>query len=152
MIRLIFSSLMLAVLTSYCFAGGDTNTYGKKLTVKKATAIKSITADSEKYEGKKVLVSGKVANVCKGRGCWVETTNPEGDKIICKSLDESVTVPTDCEGRVIQVQGRVKFDKQASGKSEMKKHEGMPELACPAPKILVSMEGAAFVNEPRSAE
>ena len=147
--RILSTGLLFAVLTSFCFAGDGTNSnaYGQRLTVKRATAIKSITADPEKYVGKKVLVSGKVARVCKGRGCWVEVANPDGDSIICKSLDESVTVPTDCEGRFIQVQGKVRIDKQASGKFEMKKHEGLAEHACPAPKVLVSLEGASFLNE-----
>jgi hypothetical protein len=151
--RVIFTGLLFAVLTSFCFAGdgSNTNVYGQRLTVKRATAIKSITADPEKYVGKKVLVSGKVARVCKGRGCWVEVANPDGDSIICKSLDESVMVPTDCEGRFIQVQGKVKIDKQASGKFEMKKHEGLAEHACPAPKVLVSLDGASFLNEAPSA-
>jgi hypothetical protein len=152
--RVLFTCLVLIVLTSCCFAGGGTNlkVYGKNPTLKKATAIKSITADPEQYADKEVLVSGKVASVCKGRGCWVEVTDPDGNAIICRSLDESVTVPMDCEGRSIRVQGKVKFDKKASGKSEMKKHEGMAEHACPAPKVLVSMEGALFLSEPRSVK
>ena len=152
--RVLLTCLVLTVLTSCCFAGGGTNTkvYGKNPTIKKATSIKSITADPEQYTDKEILVSGKVASVCKGRGCWVEVTDPDGNSIICRSLDESVTVPMDCEGRSIQVQGKVKFDKKASGKSEMKKHEGMAEHACPAPKVLVSMEGALFLSESRGVK
>jgi len=152
--RVLSTCFVLTVLTSCCFVGSDTNTkvYGKNPTINKATAIKSIIADPEQYADKEVLVSGKVASVCKGRGCWVEVMDPDGDAIICRSLDESVTVPMDCEGRSIQVQGQVKFDKIASGKSELKKHEGMAEHACPAPKVLVSMEGALFPRESPSVK
>jgi hypothetical protein len=140
-------------MASLCFAEGESKTkvYGKEITLKEATPIKSINSDPQQYVDKEVLIAGKVVAVCKGMGCWVEVMTPDSQKIICRSLDESVTVPKDCEGRFIQVQGKVKFDKKASGKAEMKAHEGMAAHACPAPKVLVCMEGASFLNVPATS-
>ena len=150
MSRVFYACLMLVMCASLCLAEGEAKakTHHKNLTLKEATSIKSITAEPQTFVGKEVLVSGKVTSVCKGSGCWVEVENADGEKIICKSLDESVTVPKDCEGKFIQVQGKVKEDKKASGKAEMKKEPGMAEHACPAPKLLVSMESYAFIDAP----
>jgi hypothetical protein len=150
MSRVLYACLMLVVCASLSFAEGQAKppktTFGKKITVKEVTSLKTIKADADKMVGKPVLVSGKVVNVCKGKGCWVEIMNPDSETIICKSLDESVTVPKDCEGRMIEVQGKVKLDKKASGKAEMKKEGEGEAHACPAPKMFVTMEGVKFLD------
>lgn len=135
------------VLINVCFAGSEaaTKVYGKAPTVTEVTAISALQAEPTKYTDQTVLLSGKIVDVCKGSGCWVEVEAADSSRIICKSLDESVLFPKDVVGRTIQVQGKVMFDAKAPG-MKMAKHEGGEAHACPAPKVLLSIEGATVAS------
>ena len=50
---------------------------GEELTLKETTSISSILANPEKFIDQKVMVEGKVLDVCKKRGCWMTIA---GDK------------------------------------------------------------------------
>jgi hypothetical protein len=88
-------------------------------------------------------VTGTVVDMCRHKGCWVEIMNPDSSHIICKSLDESVVFSKDCLGQQIALQGKLIFDAKAKNTVEAKKEAAdAPAHACPAPKVLVSIEGA----------
>jgi hypothetical protein len=146
MLRIVSAIVLVFVAASLCFATEAVpKTYGKKIEIKETTSVNSINSEPNKYVDKEVLVTGKVSRVCKGMGCWIEVES-DSSKIICRSLDESILVPKDCEGRAVRVMGKVKFDKKASGKDAMKKEGDGPVHACPAPKVFVSTSGIELAD------
>lgn len=144
-----FRYVVVVAIIAFCFtlsfaadAAPSAKTFGKEITLKEATPISKLNAEPAKYVDKDVLVAGRVVSVCQGSGCWVELEAADSSRIICKSMDESVHFPKGCVGSAVQVQGKVLYDAKASGKAEMRKEEGMPVHACPAPKVKVSIHGA----------
>jgi hypothetical protein len=82
----------------------------------------------------------------------VEIESPDSSRIICKSLDESVTFPKNVVGKMISLQGKVMVDTKAPG-TVTEKNEGGEAHACPAPQVLISIEGAtvAAMTAPAAA-
>ena len=145
--RLILATLLTSTLIA-AFAWADTGeskTYGKAPTLSEPTGIAVVQAEPTKYIDQTVLVIGKIVDVCKGAGCWVEVEAADSSRIICKSLDESVLFPKDVVGKTISLQGKVKYDGKAPG-MVMEKHEGGEAHACPQPKVLISIEGATVAS------
>jgi hypothetical protein len=143
--RLLLSSLVLLVASNFCAAESKDKLYGKAPTVKEPTAISALNAEPTKYKDQTVLLSGKIVDVCKGVGCWVEVESADSARVICRSLDESIHFPKDVVGKIIQVQGKVLYDVKAPG-TKTEKHEGGVAHACPAPQVLVSIEGATVAD------
>ena len=139
--RVIMSVLVSLFFIGSCLAEPVTKTYGKAPSVKEPTAISALKTEPVKYKDQTVLVTGKIVDVCQYRGCWLEIEAADSARIICKSLDESVRFPKDVVGKTIQLQGKVLYDTKASDKVTEKK-EGGEAHACPAPQVLVSIEGA----------
>jgi hypothetical protein len=136
--------LGITLLTSLVFAAdATTKTFGKTPTITEATPVAKLIGQPQKFVDQNVLVAGTVVDMCRHKGCWVEIMNPDSSRIICKSLDESVVFSKDCLGQQIALQGKVIFDSKAKGTMEAKKEAAdAPAHACPAPKVLVSIEGA----------
>lgn len=83
-------------------------TYGKEITLTKQTKISEILETPEKYDGKQVLISGTVVEVCPKRGCWI---NLAGDKefqqIQVKVKDGEIVFPLSAKGSQALVEGIV---------------------------------------------
>jgi hypothetical protein len=151
MFRFVAVATLVVLITGLCWA--DTTavkTFGKAPTITEATPIAGLQKEPAKYVDKSVLVSGRVVDMCRHKGCWVEIESPDSTRIICRSLDESVAFPKDCLGQNIRLQGKVLFDEKASGKKE-EKTEGVPHT-CPAPKLMVSIEGATVEFAPPTTD
>jgi hypothetical protein len=87
---------------------GDGSALGKKITLKEVTPIAEILASPEKYDGRQVLVEGKVGDVCKKMGCWMMLTGPGTDESIrIKVKDGEIVFPQDARGKVARAQGVV---------------------------------------------
>jgi hypothetical protein len=121
-----------------------------------ATPIAKIVAEPTAYADKDVVVAGKVLKVCKGAGCWVELEGADKGTIICKSMDETILFPKDCEGKTVEVHGKLHYDAKASGEPNMVSHkEGEAAHACPAPKAMVAITSAKLEGvtvAPQAAE
>ena len=142
---------MLVMVFVLAFAvtafGGEiaTKTYGKAPTVTDPTAISMVKSTPDNYKDQTVLVTGKIVDVCKHAGCWVEIEAADSARVICKSLDESVRFPKDVVGKTIALQGKVMYDSKAPG-TVAEKHEGGEAHACPAPQVLISIDGATVAD------
>jgi hypothetical protein len=120
--------------------------FGTALTLTDPTQLASLVETPENFVDKQVLVEGTVSGVCKGMGCWVEVKAADGASIIARSLDHSVTVPKDCEGRHVKVQGL--FQAMGPPPEEIEKHEGeghegeegVEPHECPKPTYILSMD------------
>lgn len=115
--------------------------FGAAVTLTEPTKLASLVETPQDFVEKQVMVEGTVSGVCKGMGCWVEVKGADGASIIARSLDHSVTVPKDCEGRRVKVQGL--FQAMGPPPEEQTKHEGeegMEPHECPAPTYVLSMD------------
>jgi hypothetical protein len=136
--------IILVLVAGIVFAEATTKTFGKPVTLKESNLISKLNTEPDSFKDKPVMVTGKIVDMCAHSGCWVEVLAPDSSRIICKSMDESVHFTKDCLGQIVQVQGKLMFDAKAKNATEVKKHEGEGEAhACPAPKVMVSLEGAA---------
>jgi hypothetical protein len=102
-------ALLIPLLLYATFAtAGEGKVYGKKVTLKEVTPVADILGNPEKYDGKQVLVEGKVGDVCKKMGCWMMLTG-EGkvESIRVKVKDGEIVFPQDARGRMARVQGVV---------------------------------------------
>ncbi len=87
---------------------GEGKVYGKKVTLKEVTPVADILGNPEKYDGKQVLVEGKVGDVCKKMGCWMMLTGEgKGESIRVKVKDGEIVFPQDARGRMARAQGVV---------------------------------------------
>ena len=121
-------------------AAPQTKTFGKTPRLTESVAISKLNTAPEELVNKKVLLTGKIVDMCRHSGCWVEIEAADSSRIICKSLDESIHFTTDCIGKEVSLQGKLMYDGKAPGAE--KKGEGEAAHSCPAPKVLVSIEGA----------
>lgn len=135
-------------------AGKDV--FGAPVALAAATPIAKLNASPKTFLDKRVRIEGTVAAVCKGRGCWVEVKEKEGVTLIARSLEHDVTVPKDCEGRPIIVEGRfIAFTPPAEAAADAAAHEhgeehaeGEKPHACPTPTYLVTMEAVELGRAP----
>lgn len=121
--------------------------FGTALTLTEPTQLASLVETPENFVDKQVLVEGTVTGVCKGMGCWVEVKAADGASIIARSLDHSVSVPKDCEGRRVKVQGLFQAmgpppaeKEEVEGEGHHEGEEGVEPHECPAPTYILSMD------------
>ena len=109
--------------------------YGKKVTLKNKTKIVDILNSPAEFEGKKVLIEGKIADVCENKGCWIEVTDSEDNTIKVKVEDGEIVFPTEAEGKTALVEGKVySLNAESAGCSGHKEESEMKTPACCAGK------------------
>lgn len=96
-------ALTLPVLADDAPAG----VYGEAPTLQDVTPIADIVADPAAFEGKEVLVEGKVHGVCAMAGCWMELTDADGHEIRIKVDDGVIVFPKEAVGVNAAAQGTV---------------------------------------------
>jgi hypothetical protein len=101
--------ITIVLLFSGClFAQTDDGKYGSEITLKEKTNISDILNSPEEYLDKDVLVEGKVLDVCKMMGCWMELeSDVEGEKIKVKVKDGDIIFPVEAKGQTALVEGTV---------------------------------------------
>ncbi|MBI3587239.1 MAG: DUF4920 domain-containing protein [Ignavibacteriales bacterium] len=123
-IRVIVLLSMVFFVLSVVFAGGEKK-YGKGLTLKRSTKISEILTHPEKFNGKKVLVEGKIVDVCEKAGCWIKIAGEKESEVIQFKVDDDVIVfPVTEKGKMATAEGKV-FTKKYSKEEliEKAKHE-----------------------------
>lgn len=116
----IFAVLFVLAITLTTKAGEEK--YGKQITLEEKTSVSAILANPEKYNGKTVLVEGKVLAVCQNMGCWIEISGEkENEKIMIKVEDGVIVFPKDAKGKTALVEGTVA---EVLPKAEAEEHEG----------------------------
>jgi len=80
--------------------------YGKELTMKKETKIRDILKRPDSFEGKMVLVKGKITGVCDKQGCWIDIVgNMKDSKIRGKVNDGEIVFPLEAIGKTAKIEG-----------------------------------------------
>jgi hypothetical protein len=82
--------------------------YGKGITLKETTPWSQIMENPEQYEGKEVLLTGTVVEVCPKRGCWIDlSTDKDFEKVKVKVKDGEIVFPLSAKGSEALVEGVV---------------------------------------------
>lgn len=80
--------------------------FGKPLSNAASLPVGEVLAQSDKWDGKSVKVTGTVTKVCQAKGCWFEVAQDgQARGVRIKSADYSIFVPMDCAGRTATVEG-----------------------------------------------
>ena len=101
---LLFFCLLSFPLLSAKDAG--TRTFGKPLSIKKALSLQQALQPPAKYQDQKVLVEGKISDVCQMKGCWLMLSDSER-AIRITFEGYSFFVPKDSRGKSVRAQGRL---------------------------------------------
>lgn len=100
--------LVVLLLVAFTFSTAANLKLGKQITLKDKSSVSKILKDPAKFEGKTVLVEGKILDVCQESGCWIEVAGEkEGEKIKVKVKDGEIVFPKDSKGKTVKVQGIV---------------------------------------------
>jgi hypothetical protein len=83
--------------------------YGDALTGAPRVEIAAILASPSAYEGRIVQVAGKVRDVCKNMGCWMEIEDDSGSAIQVKVDDGVIVFPVDSVGHLAAAEGKVEI-------------------------------------------
>lgn len=80
--------------------------YGKKISLKEKTKISTIIENPEKYDGKRILIEGKIVDVCETRGCWIKIAGEKDFQSIKFKVEDGVIIfPLDSKGKKILAEG-----------------------------------------------
>lgn len=133
-----------------------TETFGEPISLRKPTRVSKILAQPESYLGQRVLVRGKVLEVCPNKGCWIDIDSDAPDeKIQVKVEDDIIVFPQTLKGQTVLVEGVVeKLQLSKEQALAMRKHEAEEYGKEFDPQIEVTEEtiyrikgmGAAVVN------
>jgi hypothetical protein len=118
--------------------------FGAPITVAKPADIDKLASNPASFEGQALLLEGTVKEVCQGKGCWVEVMAPSGTSFMARSLDHSILLPKDCQGRKIMVQGILVTTPE---KEEDHEAHGQEGHECPAPRFVVSTKAVRLAAE-----
>jgi hypothetical protein len=97
---------LLAVLCACASVQGGSEVVreGAPVSSGPAVAAAEVLRSPELYEGKTVVVEGRIAEVCKVKGCWMVLGDRERWMRVTFK-DYGFFVPKDCEGAVARVEG-----------------------------------------------
>ena len=103
------SVLIIALLAVVSLANANEwKSFGAGVSLTETTKISDILSQPEKYVGQKVLVEGRVVDVCKKRGCWMEiASDKEFQTIKVKVNDGEIVFPLEGKGHQTLVEGTV---------------------------------------------
>lgn len=101
-----FVFLLMILFSTYLF--GQTENYGREISLTEKTKISEILATPDKYMGKDVLVEGEILDVCPAAGCWMEIkSDADNQKIKIKVKDGDIVFPVEAKGKKALVEGTV---------------------------------------------
>ena len=125
-------SLILLVIVFSCqrsdqATGGQK--FGGEITLTDAVTLAAVYETPERYEGREILLQGKITQVCQTKGCWMKLT--DGDReLIVRFKDYGFFVPKDAASSTVTIQGifstetdkHVQEEAHAQEKGEIAEH------------------------------
>jgi hypothetical protein len=83
--------------------------YGNGVTMTEVISASELVARADELDGQRVRVEGKVLEVCKKAGCWMNLAGDQpGSSLRIKVTDGEIVFPTEAEGRYAVAEGLVK--------------------------------------------
>jgi hypothetical protein len=105
-IPVLFAAMAVAFILT--LPGCGSSEFGKPLTINEPTKISDILREPQKYDGKKVLVEGKISEVCEMMGCWIMIQDEnEKEALRFKVEDGVISFPMSVKGKVARAEGIV---------------------------------------------
>jgi hypothetical protein len=131
----------------------ESKSYGEDITLQDTTAVSKLLEKPEDYVGKRVLVKGRIVNVCKKRGCWMALSGDKEFQSIRIKVDDGVIVfPFESKGKLALAEGEVEtFEMSIEQTKKYLKHEaecnGDPfdEASITKPMVMVQIKGSGAV-------
>jgi hypothetical protein len=81
-------------------------TFGKPLSLKRTLSLQEAIQQPAKYQNQKVLLEGKISDVCQMKGCWLMLS--DGERAIrIKFEGYSFFVPKSSRGKKVRAEGRL---------------------------------------------
>jgi hypothetical protein len=120
--------------------------YGPGVTAGgEAVPIKTILANVDAWDGKRVRVEGTVSGVCQNRGCWIDIAGAApGELLRMKVVDGEITFPPAAKGKRVVAEGIVR--KLAGAPAPAHSCEGEEGHDCSAPpQATARLEGIGAV-------
>jgi hypothetical protein len=87
--------------------------YGIEITKDNAVPLADIEKKmnaSNATEMTNLKITGRVSDVCKMKGCWMQVNNGNGKKTRIRFKDYQFFVPRDCENQIVYAHGTARFD------------------------------------------
>lgn len=105
--------IALSLVALAACASTPKGSYGVGVAGEARVTAETLIAHPELYNGKPVLFSGTISQVCPKAGCWMRFGS--GDTALLVTFkDRAFTLPLDCAGRKANVEGV--FTLKAGGK------------------------------------
>ena len=123
--------LGLVILTSCSKQEENTNnqTFGAEITMTKSITLAKVYENPDNYNGKEILVEGKITEVCQKKGCWFKMTDGKNELTV-KFKDYAFFVPKDAASSQVKIQGifEAAVDEHIQQEaSEQKEHDHQQE-------------------------
>jgi Domain of unknown function (DUF4920) len=139
------SFLLLAFPVSPSWSESATvQTFGKAITLRKVLSLHEAMKQPGKYKDEKVLLEGKIKDVCQMKGCWLMLS--QGDEVIrIKFEGYSFFVPKNSRGKRARVEGTLM---QETISEEMARHyaseqsKGVDPSQIKGPQQVVTLEAS----------
>lgn len=149
-VMMVFILLFLVRITAAQENEAKSKSYGEGITLKDTTAVSDILANYQDFVGNKVMVKGRIVNVCKKRGCWMSLSgDKEFQTIRIKVNDGEIIFPFEARGKLALAEGTVEtFEMTMEQTLKYLKHEaecnGDPfdEASVKEPMVMVQIKGS----------
>lgn len=102
--RLIAATLVLLLATTAIYAQKKGSTYGATPAKPSATAVTMTQAVAKKMYDSTIVMTGRVVDVCKKKGCWMMITDRQ-EKARVTFKDYGFFVPTKLRGKLVRLEG-----------------------------------------------
>jgi hypothetical protein len=152
-LRRLYSLLPLFCLLSFPVLSAKdagVRTFGKPLSIKKALSLQEALQQPTKFENQKVLLEGKISDVCQTKGCWLMLS--DGQRAIrIKFEGYSFFVPKDSRGKKVRAEGRLiqetlSEDMARHYAAEQSTQSGLPEIKGPQRVVTFEAAGVAILD------
>ena len=93
--------------------------YGEKTNVENAISVELLAVKMENLDSLNTKISGKVAEVCMAKGCWMKLETGEGKTTMVTFKDYAFFMPKDIVGKSVVLDG---FSKKVTTSIDEQKH------------------------------
>jgi gamma-glutamylcyclotransferase (GGCT)/AIG2-like uncharacterized protein YtfP len=99
--------LLLCVLSILIYAE-DKKKFGESITIKEISPVSKILEKPEEFVAKKILVEGRIIDVCEDKGCWLEISSDKKFQTLkCYGKQNGISFPADIKGKKAKIQGEI---------------------------------------------
>jgi hypothetical protein len=146
--RLFLIFLLISLPSVLPASEGNQRLFGKPLSLKKPLSLEEALQHPSKYRDKKVLLEGKISDVCQMKGCWLMLS--DGQKAIrIKFAGYSFFVPKNSRGKKVRAEGRLIQETLSEEMArhyaaEQSAHSDLPAISGPQRVVSFEASGVAI--------